>query len=286
MAVVSNPSELQSQIERLDAAPPESVNRDEARAVLSCLIEALSTGDVRAASKQPDGSWVAHAWVKRGLLLCFRFSHMMDFSINRTFQFRDRDLLGPQDTSARPFPPRVVPGGTIIRTAAYIGRRVVVAPPSFINIGAYVDDDTMVDSHALVGSCAQIGKRVHLSAGAQIGGVIEPANALPVIIEDDVFIGGLCGVFEGTLVRRGVVLGAGVILTRGTPVYDLVRETVYRAEGDQPLAIPEDAVVVPGARPASGEFARRQGLMLQTPLIVKYRTPDAPPISVLEPMIR
>jgi 2,3,4,5-tetrahydropyridine-2-carboxylate N-succinyltransferase len=168
----------------------------------------------------------------------------------------------------------------------YLGQRLVIGPPSFINTGAYVDDDTLIDSHALVGSCAQVGKRIHLSAAAQLGGVIEPPNAMPVIVEDDVFIGGQCGVFEGTLIRSGAVLATGVVLTRGTPVYDLVREQVYRAEGERPLIIPERAVVVPGARPARGAFAEKHGLSLQTPVIVRYREPGETGPLVLERELR
>jgi 2,3,4,5-tetrahydropyridine-2-carboxylate N-succinyltransferase len=211
--------------------------------------------------------------VKRGILLCFRWGEIVDLSINRHFQFRDKDTLPPQDLAARANPPRVVPGGTTVRRGVYLGQRVVIMPPSHLNVGAYVDDETMVDSHVLVGSCAQVGKRVHLSTAVQLGGVLEPVGAMPVVIEDDAFIGAQCGVFEGTIVRSGAVLGAGVIVTRGTPVYDLVRETVYRAEGDRPLEIPERAIVVPGARPAKGAFARDNSLSLQTPVIVRYREP-------------
>jgi 2,3,4,5-tetrahydropyridine-2-carboxylate N-succinyltransferase len=277
---------VQSQIERLDAAKPDEVVRDQAKSLLAGFIAALESGAVRAASKQPDGQWVAHAWVKRGILLCFRWSDVADYSINRTFQFYDKDLLPPQNLAARPSPPRVVPGGTTIRSGAYVGRRVVIAPPSFVNVGAYIDDDTFIDSHALVGSCAQVGKRIHLSAGAQLGGVIEPPNAMPVIVEDDAFIGAQCGIFEGTWVRSGAVLAAGIILTRGTPIYDLVREQIYRAEGERPLIIPERAVVVPGARPAKGAFAEQHRLSLQAPVIVRYREPGETGGLALEDVIR
>jgi 2,3,4,5-tetrahydropyridine-2-carboxylate N-succinyltransferase len=211
---------------------------------------------------------------------------VVDFSINPTFQFRDKDTLPPQDLAARPAPPRVVPGGTTVRRGAYLGRRVIIVPPSFVNVGAYVDDESLVDSHVLVGSCAQVGKRVHLSAGVQLGGVLEPIGALPVIIEDDTFVGAQCGIFEGTVVSNGTVLGAGVILTRGTPVFDLVHEKTYRAAAGEPLVIPERAVVVPGARPAKGDFAREHGLSLQTPVIVRYREPGESSTFALEATVR
>jgi 2,3,4,5-tetrahydropyridine-2-carboxylate N-succinyltransferase len=284
--MTANVENLHREIERLAVAKPDEAARDQAKSLLAEFVAALESGAIRAASKQPDGPWVAHAWVKQGILLCFRWGEMVDYSINRTFQFYDKDLLAPQDLAARPRPPRVVPGGTTIRSGAYVGRSVVIAPPSFINIGAYIDDEAMIDSHALVGSCAQVGKRVHLSAGAQLGGVIEPPNAMPVIVEDDAFIGAQCGVFEGTQVRGGAVLAAGVILTRGTRVYDLVREQIYRAEGERPLVIPERAVVVPGARPASGPFAEQHHLSLQTPVIVRYRKPGEAGALALENAVR
>jgi 2,3,4,5-tetrahydropyridine-2,6-dicarboxylate N-succinyltransferase len=181
---------------------------------------------------------------------------------------------------------RIVPGGSSIRRGAFVGKGVVVMPPAFVNIGAYVDEETMIDSHALVGSCAQIGKRVHLSAAAQIGGVLEPVNAAPVVVENDAIIGGNCGVYEGTIVRARAVLGAGVVLTRGTPVFDLVHERVYRAEGGQPLEIPEGAVVVPGARAVRGDWAAAEGLSLQTPLIVKYRDEKTDLATALEQWLR
>jgi 2,3,4,5-tetrahydropyridine-2-carboxylate N-succinyltransferase len=279
-------SDIKAQIEQLDAAAPSEVDRGEVKPLLDRFLAALESGSIRSASKQPDGQWVAHQWVKRGILLCFRWGDTVDLSINRTFQFSDKDTLGTLDLRACPTGPRVVPGGTTIRRGVYLGQRLVIGPPSFINIGAYVDDDTLIDSHALVGSCAQVGKRIHLSAAAQLGGVIEPPNATPVIVEDDVFIGGQCGVFEGTLIRSGAVLATGVVLTRGTPVYDLAREQVYRAEGERPLIIPERAIVVPGARPARGAFAEKHGLSLQTPVIVRYREPGETGPLVLERDLR
>ena len=284
--MTDNLADFENQIERLDAAKPDAVARDAAKALLARFVAALESGAIRAASKQPDGQWIAHPWVKRGILLCFRWGDLADYSINPTFQFYDKDTLPPQNLSARAKPPRVVPGGTTVRSGVYLGQRIVVGPPSFINVGAYIDDDTFIDSHALVGSCAQMGKRIHLSAGALIGGVLEPPNAMPVIIEDDAFIGAQCGVYEGTIIRSGAVLAAGVILTRGTPVYDLVREQVHRAEGDRPLVIPECAVVVPGSRPAGGPFAQKHNLSYQTPIIVRYRQPGQSGSLALEPVLR
>ncbi|KPL08006.1 hypothetical protein AMJ85_09025, partial [candidate division BRC1 bacterium SM23_51] len=233
--MTDNLADLEDQIERLDAAKPDEVARDEAKALLERFLAALESGAIRAASKQPDGQWAAHPWVKRGILLCFRWGRLADYSINRTFQFSDKDTLPPQDLSARAELPRVVPGGTTVRSGVYLGRGVVIMPPSYINVGARIDDETMIDSHVLVGSCAQVGRRVHLSAAVQVGGVLEPAGATPVIIEDGVFVGAQCGIFESTLVGCCAVLGAGVILTAGTPVYDLVREQIYRADGKCPL---------------------------------------------------
>ena len=264
-------TEMQELIERLDAGEPAKPDREEARATLKRFVALLETGAIRAASRAEDGSWKVYPWVKRGILLCFRLGELADFSINTTFQFSDKDLLPPQDLAARRHRPRVVPGGTTVRAGAYLGAQVVVMPPSFVNVGAYVDDATMIDSHVLVGSCAQIGKRVHLSAGAMIGGVLEPAGAMPVIVEDDAFIGAQCGVYEGARIGPGAVLAAGVVLTRGTPVFDVVREQVYRADQGGLLIIPDRAVVVPGARPAGGAFARRHGLSFQTPVVVRYR---------------
>jgi len=262
---------LQEQVAELAGAKPGDRTAEEVRPILEQLLEHLESGRLRAAVRTNDGQWIVQPWVKQGILLCFRHSETVDFSINSTFQYRDKALLPPQDLLARPDPPRIVPGGTTVRRGAHIGRHVVIMPPSYINVGGFVDDHTMIDSHVLVGSCAQVGRNVHLSAGVQIGGVLEPIGALPVIIEDDVFVGAQCGIFEGTTVRKGALLGAGVRLTRGTPLYDLVNEQVYRARADAPLVVPERAVVVPGARPARGNFARSHGLMLRTPIIVRYR---------------
>jgi len=246
--------------------------------------QALNAGEIRAAFPE-DGTWKVNSWVKAGILLGFRMGTLKDFSIDDNFRFYDKDTfplkrLGSDDAV------RIVPGGSSIRDGAHIGRNVTCMPPMYINVGAFVDDGTMVDSHALVGSCAQVGKRVHLSAGSQIGGVLEPVGALPVIVEDDVLVGGNCGIYEGALVREGAVLGAGTILTAGTPVYDLVQQRVYRREGDRPLEIPPRAVVVPGARAVTQGWGREQRLSLYTPVIVKYRDSKTESSIRLEDLLR
>jgi 2,3,4,5-tetrahydropyridine-2-carboxylate N-succinyltransferase len=258
---------------------------DAAREAVRRLLQALSLGLVRAAERGDTG-WHAVEWVKRGILLAFKFGKTKEYESAGPLQFFDRDTLPLRDTRGVEHNIRLVPGGTSIRTGAYIAPNVIVMPPAFVNVGAYVDEGTMVDSHALVGSCAQIGMRVHLSAGAQIGGVLEPIGARPVIIEDDVMVGANVGVLEGTLVERRSVLAPGVQLTRSTAVYDLVREEVYRAAGDRPLTIPEGAVVVPGTRPAKGDFAAAQGVQLYTPVIVKYRDSSTDAATALEDALR
>ena len=258
-------STLKSEIERLFAAERIS----EARRVFADFRRALTRGEIRAAEKQ-NGRWIVNTWVKQGILLGFRIGELTEMSDGEVLSFVDKDTFPARRVSlADRF--RVVPGGSTIREGAYVAPGVVCMPPMFINVGAYVDEGTMVDSHALVGSCAQIGERVHLSAAAQIGGVLEPINAAPVIIEDDVLIGGNCGVYEGTLVRARAVLGAGTILTRSTPLYDLVRGEVYRATAERPLEVPENAVVVPGSRAATKGKGQEWNLSLYTPVIVKYR---------------
>src|SRR5712692_4226716 len=259
---------LAETIQQLFDNPPGEFT-DEHRAVFNEFKLKLNSGDVRAAEKV-DGQWKVNAWVKRGILLGFRMGRIENFSINNLFRFYDKDTY-PLRRFVASDGVRVVPGGSSIRDGCYIGRGVTCMPPMFVNAGAYVDDETMIDSHALVGSCAQIGKRVHLSAAAQIGGVLEPIGELPVIIEDDVLVGGNCGVYEGTIVRERVVLAAGTILTGSTPVYDLARERVYRRPAGGVLEIPAGAVVVPGARAAQGTLAKAERLSLYAPVIVKYR---------------
>ena len=285
---------LRSEIEGLStaAAPPDP---EEAREPVSRFLAALSTGLVRAAERGPTG-WHAVEWVKRGILLAFRLGRTRRFQPfetapnpnfgGSTFLFFDRDTLPLRAVQGEEQNIRIVPGGTSIREGSYLAPNVIVMPPAFVNVGAYVDEGTMVDSHALVGSCAQVGKRVHLSAGAQLGGVLEPVGARPVIIEDDVMVGGNVGVFEGTMVERRCVLAPGVQLTRSTAVYDLVRNEVHRASAEQPLTVPEGAVVVPGTRPAKGSFANENGVQLYAPVIVKYRDSSTDAATALEDGLR
>jgi 2,3,4,5-tetrahydropyridine-2-carboxylate N-succinyltransferase len=247
------------------------------------LLTALERGAVRAAEQDADGSWRAVPWVKRGILLGFRVGHLVE--MGETLGFVDKHTYPPRRLHSTDNV-RVVPGGSSIRRGTYVAPGVVCMPPMYINVGAYVDSGTMVDSHALVGSCAQIGKRVHISAAAQIGGVLEPVNAAPVVIEDDVLVGGNCGVYEGTIVRTRAVLAAGVVLTRGTPVFDLVRETVYKSAGETPLEIPSAAVVVPGSRAIKGGWGAEQQLGLQAPVIVKYRDEKTDLATTLESWLR
>jgi 2,3,4,5-tetrahydropyridine-2,6-dicarboxylate N-succinyltransferase len=257
----------------------------EALAAFESLKAALNRGEVRAAERGPDGVWGANAWVKNGILLGFRLGKIGPAALGGPFPFFDKDTyplraIGAQDGV------RLVPGGSAVRDGCYLGKGVVCMPPMYINVGAYVDDGTMVDSHALVGSCAQIGKRVHLSAAAQIGGVLEPAGALPVIIEDDVLIGGNCGIYEGTVVRERAVLAPGVFLTGGTAVVDVVRNRTYRREGDHPLEIPAGAVVVPGSRPIAKGVGAQMGIGLYTPVVVKYRDEKTETAVRLEDLLR
>jgi 2,3,4,5-tetrahydropyridine-2-carboxylate N-succinyltransferase len=229
----------------------------------------LNQGKIRAAEKIND-RWIVNTWVKQGILLGFRIGTIQNMSIDEHFSFYDKNTY-PLQTLSNHDKIRMVPGGSAIRDGCFIGKNVVMMPPSYVNVGAYVDDETMIDSHALVGSCAQIGKRVHLSAGVQIGGVLEPVGSMPVIIEDDVLVGGHCGLFEGVIVSAKAVIGAGTMITGSTPVYDLVHSTVYRKSEDMPLIIPPDAVVVPGSRPLTQGWGSEMGLSVQAPIIIKYR---------------
>jgi 2,3,4,5-tetrahydropyridine-2,6-dicarboxylate N-succinyltransferase len=258
---------LKSSIERL-AALGEVEHNPEARAAFLEFRDALTQGKIRAAEKL-DGRWVVNTWVKHGILLGFRLGELAETGC-AALTFVDKDTF-PARRFSLADRVRVVPGGSSVRLGAYVAPSVICMPPMFINVGAYVDEGTMVDSHALVGSCAQVGKRVHISAAAQIGGVLEPVNAAPVIVEDDVLVGGNCGIYEGTLVRARAVLGAGTILTRSTPLYDLVRDEVYRATKETTLEVPEGAVVVPGSRAVKQGSAAKLGISLYTPVIVKYR---------------
>jgi 2,3,4,5-tetrahydropyridine-2-carboxylate N-succinyltransferase len=242
----------------------------EDHAVFEELKTSLNRGNVRAAEKMPSGEWLVNSWVKQGILLGFRMGVLTDMSCGASLKFFDKDTYPIRPTSLSENV-RIVPGGSSIRDGAYIAPGVVCMPPMYVNAGAYVDEGTMIDSHALVGSCAQIGKRVHLSAAAQIGGVLEPVGAVPVIIEDDVLVGGGCGVYEGTIVRERAVLAAGTVLTGSTPVYDLVRGEIYQRKVGASLEIPAGAVVVPGSRSVTNELGRTWGLSLYAAVIVKYR---------------
>jgi 2,3,4,5-tetrahydropyridine-2-carboxylate N-succinyltransferase len=274
---------LQGPLERLYALGAGAQREPEARETFSRFLDALTAGEVRAAERR-DGRWITNVWVKQGILLGFRLGEIVDMG-GAPLSFVDKSTY-----PVRRFSPadrvRVVPGGSSVRRGAYVAPGVICMPPMFINAGAYVDEGTLVDSHALVGSCAQIGKRVHLSAAAQIGGVLEPVNAAPVVIEDDVLVGGNCGVYEGTQVRARAVLGAGTILTRSTPLYDVVRGEVYRASGEQPLVVPENAVVVPGSRGLERGKAKEWGLSLYAPVIIKYRDEKTEASAALEELLR
>ena len=248
------------------------------------LIKLLNTGKVRAAEKK-NGAWQANTWVKKGILLGFRIGRLKDVSINNNFRYFDKHTLKLKAVKLSD-KIREVPGGSAIRDGCYIGKGVICMPPMYINIGAYVDDNTLIDSHALVGSCAQLGKNIHLSAAAQIGGVLEPINSVPVIIEDDVMIGGNAGIYEGTIVSRRAVIGAGCIITGSTPVYDSVRGLVYKKTKDTPLVIPENAVVVAGSRPLLSDFGVENKLSIYTPVIIKYRDEKTDASTALEETLR
>ena len=276
-------SEITALFEQAGAAP-----KDQARAVFLRLREELAAGRVRAA--EPDESsatgWRVNVWVKQGILLGFRFGDIVDMGIGRgRWPFFDKDTL-PLKQIDETSGVRMVPGGSSVRDGAFLGNGVICMPPMYINIGAYVGDGTLVDSHALVGSCAQIGKRVHISAAAQVGGVIEPVGAMPVIIEDDVLMGGNTGIYEGAIIKRRAVLASGTIVTGSTPVYDLPNERIIKPEPGQPLVIPEGAVVVPGARSVTVGAGREWGLSLSTPVIVKYRDEKTDARTELERWIR
>jgi 2,3,4,5-tetrahydropyridine-2,6-dicarboxylate N-succinyltransferase len=259
-------------------------DRMEAVKTIGLFMAELEKGTVRAAVRDDMGVWKAQPWVKEGILAAFKFGVLAEFA-SGALSFIDKDTI-----PARRFKIqdgiRIVPGGSSVRRGAYVGKGVVMMPPSFVNIGAHVDEDTMIDSHALVGSCAQVGKRVHISAAAQIGGVLEPVGNLPVIIEDDVVVGGNAGIYEGTIVRPRAVIGAGVILTGSTPVYDTVRGQVYRRTEERPLEIPYGAVVVPGARKMKGAFAELHELQIASPMIVKYRDEKTDSSTALEEALR
>jgi 2,3,4,5-tetrahydropyridine-2-carboxylate N-succinyltransferase len=276
--------DLKNKIEALSA---NSVFTDDDRAIYEQFKTALRRGEIRSAEKDAEGTWRANAWVKQGILLGFRMGQLVEMSKpTETLQFFDK-VTFPLRPMTLDDGIRIVMGGSAIRDGSYVAPGVVVVPPAYINVGSYVDEGTMVDSHALVGSCAQIGRRVHLSAAAQIGGVLEPVNATPVVIEDDVLVGGNTGVYEGTIIREKVVLASGVILTRSTPVFDLPNERIIKAEpGGGSLEIPAGAVVVQGSRAVSSGFGRDNGLSIYCPVIVKYRDEKTDASTKLEDYLR
>ena len=291
-----NAASLRERIESAIADREAGREAADVRETFDRLLEALEKGEVRAAERDEEtGDWRAVPWVKRGILLGFQIGRLTDMSpptvivdsstMPATLTFFDKDTF-PLRPLTLADGIRVVPGGSSIRRGAFVAAGGVCMPPMYINVGAYIGTGTMVDSHALVGSCAQVGERVHLSAAAQIGGVLEPINASPVVVEDDVIVGGNCGIYEGTVVRERAVIGAGVVLTRGTPVFDLVREQVYRGTAEKPLEIPANAVVVPGARHVTSKWGAAEGLSLQTPVIVKYRDDKTDSATALEGWLR
>lgn len=278
---------LEQTIDQLFDKNPESYDHGDMEAFQE-FKKALNAGTARAAEPDPESSlgWKVNPWVKRGILVGFRMGKTVDMSDgDDRFSFFDKSTY-PLRSFDLASSVRIVPGGSSVRDGCFVGTSVTCMPPMYINVGAYVDNGTMVDSHALIGSCAQVGKNCHVSAAAQVGGVLEPVGALPVIIEDGVLVGGNCGIYEGTIVKKGAVLGSGTILTRSTPVYDIVNETVYRAEGDTPLVIPEGAVVVAGSRPITKGIGKEWNLSLYTPVIVKYRDEKTDERIQLEDLLR
>lgn len=275
---------LQSSIESLIGSSVEYLQAQNNLAVLEAFLHALNVGEIRAATCDESGTWTVHQWVKQGILMLFKVGVLNDMSISG-MPFFDKHTIPLKEMSISDNV-RLVPGGSAIRTGSYIAPGVICMPPMYINIGAYVDSGTMVDSHALVGTCAQIGKNVHISAAAQIGGVLEPAGARPVIIEDNVMIGGNCGVYEGVMIRNRAVLGTGVILNASTHVYDLVNGIVIKPKAGEPLEIPANAVVIPGSRSIDSPFGREHGLSISTPLIVKYRDEKTDAKTALEDALR
>jgi 2,3,4,5-tetrahydropyridine-2-carboxylate N-succinyltransferase len=276
-----------SQIERLFDEPPAQYTKEHFE-LFQKFKDALNRGEIRSAEPdlQSPSGWRANPWVKKGILLGFRMGVIVDMSVDPTRQpFYDKSTY-PVRTFALPDGVRIVPGGSSVRDGSFLGRGVVCMPPMFVNVGAYVGENTMIDSHALVGSCAQIGRNCHISAGTQIGGVLEPVGALPVIIEDDVLLGGNSGVYEGTIVKRRAVLGTGTILNRSIPVYDLVHDRVYTASDTRPLIIPEEAIVVPGSRAVTHPTGAKYGLSLQAAVIVKYRDTKTESRIQLEDLLR
>jgi 2,3,4,5-tetrahydropyridine-2,6-dicarboxylate N-succinyltransferase len=276
---------MQAEIEQLFERKPAGYTPED-KNLFAAFLACLTEGRMRAAEPDPSSAtgWRVNAWVKKGILVGFRMGVNVDMSVGE-FSFRDKDTF-PMQKIAGDRNIRIVPGGSSVREGAYVGQNVTCMPPMYINAGAYVDDGTMVDSHALVGSCAQVGKNCHISAASQIGGVLEPVGALPVIIEDDVLVGGNCGIYEGTIVKRRAVLGTGTILNRSTPVYDLVRNAIHRATDDAPLVVPEGAVVIAGSRAITNGPGKDWGISVYTPVIVKYRDAKTDTRIQLEDLLR
>ncbi len=269
--------------------PAELLEILEVRVVFNQFKQLLNEGLVRAAEKSGD-EWVVNSWVKQGILLGMRLGRLQGSTLSlddhgNSFTFIDKDTW-PLKKITMDNNVRIVPGGSAVRDGSYLAPSVVMMPPAYVNVGAYVGEGTMIDSHALVGSCAQVGKKVHLSAAVQVGGVLEPVGAMPVIIEDEVMVGGNCGIYEGTIVRERAVIGTGVILNGSTPVYDLVRNTIYRKTAEAPLVIPAGAVVVAGSRKVKGDFAAEYGLSIYTPIIIKYRDERTDSATALEEALR
>ncbi len=263
----------------------EKYSPDSVKVFFSEFVDMLNNGMIRAAEPDKECSWKVNTWVKEGILLLFKYSEITDMSIDKNFRFFDKDTL-PLRPATLNDGLRIVPGGSSIRTGCYVAKGVICMPPMYINIGSYVDEGTMIDSHALVGTCAQVGKNVHLSAASQIGGVLEPPGASPVIVEDGVMIGGNCGIYEGVRIKKRAVLGSGVILTASTKVFDLVNETILKSEPGKPLEIPESAVVIPGTRQINNEFGKEHGLSVSSPIIIKYRDEKTDARTALEDTLR
>ena len=277
-------SELRDRINEFYDLPSDRLRRERGLEVFESFRRELEQGHIRAAERDEQGNWRVNTWVKKGILLGFRLGDLEDYS-SGDFKFYDRDTFPLRETEMSE-EVRVVPGGSAIRSGAYVAPGVVCMPPMYINVGAYVDAEAMIDSHALIGSCAQIGARVHVAAAAQIGGVLEPPQSLPVIIEEDAFVGGGCGIYEGCIIRRDAVLAPGVILSGSTAIYDLVYSNVIEREGTEPLEVPAGAVVVPGSRRNDSAFARHHGVATYVPVIVKYRDAGTDSATALEEALR
>jgi 2,3,4,5-tetrahydropyridine-2-carboxylate N-succinyltransferase len=281
----NNENKMQEIQEKLLAVSEGKIeSKDEIYSILNNFLDLLEEGTIRSAEKI-NGNWQANTWVKQGILQVFKNSPITEMNLSDNYKFFDKDLL-PLKKFDLNSGVRIVPGGSGIRRGAFLAKGVICMPPMYVNIGAFVDEGTMIDSHALVGTCAQIGKRVHLSAAAQVGGVLEPAGAKPVIIEDDVLVGGNCGIYEGVQVKRRAVLASGVILTASTKVFDLVNETVITSSSESPLVIPEGAVLVSGSRSLTSQFAKDNGLNIYSPLIIKYRVEKTDSKTALEEALR